>query len=252
MLAKPSAVALPLVVAAIDCVLVAAIAQPAVVKSLAPWLVLAVAVIVLTKSQQADARMDFKPTVDRAPLGGRRRAGVLPGKTGRSVAIGFRLRPFAPARARFARRLLPVARACAAVGPDLLLATAGKWYAAAGIFVGGLLPTLGFIPFLYQDYSTVADRYMYLPMLGVSLALAAWLAAALVAGDGGRLRISARSLGRDELRAGHVLARRSGCLPTRPGGQPRQLRGPVFVGRRFSSARANCWPPKVTTAPRCG
>lgn len=50
-----------------------------------------------------------------------------------------------------------------------------QWWAAAGIVVGGLLPTLGFIPFLYQDYSTVADRYMYLPMLGVSLALAGWM-----------------------------------------------------------------------------
>ena len=34
---------------------------------------------------------------------------------------------------------------------------------------------LGFVPFLYQEISTVADRYLYLPMLGVSLALATWL-----------------------------------------------------------------------------
>lgn len=35
-----------------------------------------------------------------------------------------------------------------------------------------LTPVLGFIPFLFQNHSTVADRYMYLSMLGVSLASA--------------------------------------------------------------------------------
>ena len=33
----------------------------------------------------------------------------------------------------------------------------------------GLLPVLGFTPFDFQAYSTVADRYMYIPMLGVAL-----------------------------------------------------------------------------------
>ena len=42
------------------------------------------------------------------------------------------------------------------------------------IFVVALSPVLGFIPFDYQAYSTVADHYMYLPMIAVALA-AAWI-----------------------------------------------------------------------------
>jgi tetratricopeptide (TPR) repeat protein len=38
------------------------------------------------------------------------------------------------------------------------------------IFVGALLPILGFIPFDYQQRSNVANHYMYLAMLGVALA----------------------------------------------------------------------------------
>ena len=48
--------------------------------------------------------------------------------------------------------------------------------AATGVFVAGLLPVLGFIPFGFQNYSTVADRYMYISMLGPALALAWGLA----------------------------------------------------------------------------
>ena len=67
MLAKPSSVALPLMVAALDLLWLRR-TLPTVIKSLAPWLVLAVAVIVLTKSQQADVRMAFKPPGIQRPL----------------------------------------------------------------------------------------------------------------------------------------------------------------------------------------
>ena len=47
------------------------------------------------------------------------------------------------------------------------------WLAAtAGVLVAGLLPMLGLVPFSFQVYSTVADRYMYIAMLGPALALA--------------------------------------------------------------------------------
>jgi hypothetical protein len=42
--------------------------------------------------------------------------------------------------------------------------------AAAWIFLLGLLPVLGLTPFIFQYYSTVADRYVYVSMLGVALA----------------------------------------------------------------------------------
>jgi hypothetical protein len=45
--------------------------------------------------------------------------------------------------------------------------------AAACLFVLPLVPVLGLVPFDFQFYSTVADHYLYLPMLGVAVA-AAW------------------------------------------------------------------------------
>ena len=39
------------------------------------------------------------------------------------------------------------------------------------LFVAFLLPTLGLVPFAYQAYSTVADRYVYLALIGVGLML---------------------------------------------------------------------------------
>ena len=49
-------------------------------------------------------------------------------------------------------------------------------WAAAGLFLVALAPLLGLVPFGFQDNSTVADRYLYLAMLGPALA-AAWLVA---------------------------------------------------------------------------
>jgi Flp pilus assembly protein TadD len=37
------------------------------------------------------------------------------------------------------------------------------------MFVAFLLPNLGLVPFKYQGYSTVADRYAYLPLIGIGL-----------------------------------------------------------------------------------
>jgi tetratricopeptide (TPR) repeat protein len=47
------------------------------------------------------------------------------------------------------------------------------WLVAAAVtFAAALLPVLGLLPFEFQQYSTVADHYLYLPLLGVSLAVA--------------------------------------------------------------------------------
>jgi tetratricopeptide (TPR) repeat protein len=42
----------------------------------------------------------------------------------------------------------------------------------AAVFVVGLLPVLGFTPFMFQLFSTVADHYLYLPMLGIAIVAA--------------------------------------------------------------------------------
>ncbi len=51
-----------------------------------------------------------------------------------------------------------------------------RWlWLSVGVFAAGLAPVLGFVPFLFQNYSTVADRYVYLAMLGPALGTAALL-----------------------------------------------------------------------------
>lgn len=51
------------------------------------------------------------------------------------------------------------------------------------VFLAAIAPTLGFLNFSFQEYSTVADRYLHLPMLGLSLA------AAIALSGAGRLRL---------------------------------------------------------------
>ena len=60
--------------------------------------------------------------------------------------------------------------------------------------VAMLLPVLGLAPFAFQDFSTVADRYMYLAMLGPSLIVAQGINAA-IAGSAGIWRPWAVGLG---------------------------------------------------------
>jgi tetratricopeptide (TPR) repeat protein len=47
--------------------------------------------------------------------------------------------------------------------------------AALLLFLAPLLPVLGLKPFDFQQYSTVADHYLYMPMIGVGLIIAALL-----------------------------------------------------------------------------
>lgn len=58
----------------------------------------------------------------------------------------------------------------------VLLIARSRWLTAAAlVFVAGLSLNLGLQPFQFQFYSTVADHYAYLAMLGLAMA-AAWLA----------------------------------------------------------------------------
>jgi Flp pilus assembly protein TadD len=49
--------------------------------------------------------------------------------------------------------------------------------AGAAVFIIALAPVLGLVPFDFQMYSTVADHYLYLPMLGISMIVASLIAA---------------------------------------------------------------------------
>lgn len=44
------------------------------------------------------------------------------------------------------------------------------WLTALLLFIAGYLPVSNLLPFVFQNWSTTADRYLYLPFLGISLA----------------------------------------------------------------------------------
>jgi tetratricopeptide (TPR) repeat protein len=56
---------------------------------------------------------------------------------------------------------------------------AGRVMAGVVVAVAGLSPVLGLVPFDFQVLSTVADHYMYVPMIGIAMAAAAVVDAGL-------------------------------------------------------------------------
>jgi tetratricopeptide (TPR) repeat protein len=119
----------------------------------------------------------------------------------RAVLTPGWMRPFVAGDALlfYARKLLVPEGLVPIYGHTPLLAAASPWFwfgLPAAIAVGFLalrrrnlyslgfafavvflLPVLGLLPFSYQRNSTVADRYLYCPMLGVGIAVAALLRA---------------------------------------------------------------------------
>lgn len=173
-LAKPSALILPLL-AGLFGYLVLARPVKELGRELAPWLLLALPVALVTRSAQTDSQLAFAPNFWALLL--------VAGD-----ALTFYLH----------KLIWPLS-----LGPDYgrtpEVALAGKWLLFTGLLTWGLLgvaltkkvrpwlvvvaipvcallPVLGFIPFTFQGTSTVADRYFYLallgPALGVSLLLA--------------------------------------------------------------------------------
>lgn len=167
LLAKPTAVVVPLII------LLLIPKRPSLRAPLIPWLCIATAFAILAHVGQPAPPT---PLSHRAPIA--------------LDAISFYLWKliwpvhlsidYARTPAALWRGNIWIANALAT-----LLIAAILWLArrrAAGLAVGfailiaALLPMLGLVPFDFQRYSTVADRYIYLAMLGPALAVA-WLAA---------------------------------------------------------------------------
>jgi len=175
LLSKPSAAALPLVAGALA---IGWLNVPwrQVVATLIPWLAIAGVMVVLTRGEQGASYVTLAPgPFERLLVAGDALAFYL-GKLVWPAWLGpdyGRSPAFVVEQTwRWLLWLAPIA----ALG--LLAAFPGrrKWLAAAAMFVFALSPMLGLIPFAGQNASTVADRYVYLAMLGPALALAAWLA----------------------------------------------------------------------------
>jgi tetratricopeptide (TPR) repeat protein len=137
------------------------------------WLVIALAWVLLTRWVQPGTVLDFKPTFWTRPL--------IAGD-----AVAFYLYKlvwplgFGPDYGRTPEYVLKHGWLyITGLLPWILAAWIWlkrknlPWLAATtGVFVVGLLPVLGLISFSFQRFSTVADRYVYLAMLGPAMALA--------------------------------------------------------------------------------
>lgn len=173
MLSKPTGMMTPLLIVVIDALLLRRPMRRIAI-ALGPWFILSLACAVVARLVQPGSGVPTTPLWTRPLIVGDTLAFYLlkliwPA----TLTIDYGRRPHAVMAGPlvYVAWLLPAAVAVLAwVGrrkrPELL--------AAALIFVAGMLPLLGFMPFLFQYYSTVSDHYLYLPMLGPALA-AAWL-----------------------------------------------------------------------------
>jgi tetratricopeptide (TPR) repeat protein len=174
LLCKPSAVALPLIVLAIGCCM---IERPGrrIIASLLPWLAVALLWSVLTRRAQPFGDSAMQPLWWRPFIAGDALAfymckliwpiqlGIDYGRTPAWVMSQPSV---------YVIWLVPAALA----GFIWSRRKERPWLLAAGaISLAAVLPVLGLVPFNFQQYSTVADRYLYLAMLGPAIILATTL-----------------------------------------------------------------------------
>jgi len=175
MLTKPSVVTVPLIIAAIEIGLRGRDGLRRMLP-LGTWVALSIPIVLVTRLAMPDAEVPSRELWQRVV-----------------VALD--------ATAFYAWKLVWPARLCPDYGrtPPWLLGHPEIWVtclapigaflilrlfrlrlrwlnAIAGIFLAGLLPTLGLTPFNFQLYSTVSDRYAYLAMLAPAVLAAVVLA----------------------------------------------------------------------------
>ncbi len=173
LLCKPAAVAVPLIVAALDWGLLRRRAR-LVLRSVGPWLLLAALFVVVTKSLQPDSLLAEVPPLWARPL-----------LAGEALAF-YLVKLIAPLQCGpdyghdpawvmrqswfYFAWTLPVATLVALAW----MKHRRLWLVAAAVSIAWVLPVLGLVPFAFQRFSTVADRYLYLALLGPAIVLC-WL-----------------------------------------------------------------------------
>lgn len=182
LLSKPSAVSLPLMLLVLQSLWVRQ-PEPRIPRQwltailwLIPWLALAAVLTLVNKAQQSGEVIRFVPSpAQRLLIAG--------------DALSFYLAklvfpwPLAAAYGHSARQVLAdplvwlkaLAPLVIAV-PLLFFRPRRVWLTGAGVFLAALAPILGLVPFGYQDISTVADRYLYLALIGPALVVAYFVA----------------------------------------------------------------------------
>jgi protein O-mannosyl-transferase len=170
LLSKPTAVVVPLIALLMD-VHVMRTPLRRSIAGLLPWFVLVVPCIVWTKAAQVTTAVPVAPTWARPLIALDSIAFYLitlvwPVK----LTVLYERTPLRVLENGwcFITWIIP-----AVLGIALLLnrKRCAELSGAGGIFVAGVLPVLGFVPFQFQHHSGVADHYLYLSMLGVALAV---------------------------------------------------------------------------------
>lgn len=177
LLSKPSATSLPLLIVLIDVVLLRHDWKWTLLR-LSPWFLIAGVIFGLTKYYQRDNVIDptaIKPWFERPLVAGDAYAFYL-GKLIWPFDMGFDYgrSPQVACESQFYYRawIAPLLLVVASIA----LPRRRIWLGCYGLFLVAILPVSGIVPFIYQSISTVADRYMYVPMFGLGLLLAAWIA----------------------------------------------------------------------------
>jgi hypothetical protein len=167
MLAKPTtAVAVPAIVFAIDTLFAGRTPREAL-RAVAPLSLLAIPILVVGKLAQPSS------LIAPIPLWWR------PFVAGDSLAF-YLLKLIAPIELGIDYGRTPqhviesrIAFVTSAATIAVLLVTIRfarrRWLTGPAVFLAALLPVLGFVTFEFQKRSTVADHYLYLPMLGAAV-----------------------------------------------------------------------------------
>jgi tetratricopeptide (TPR) repeat protein len=143
--------------------------RPRLLQEMAPWCLLALGAILLTRLSQAQTSDYFNPLPWQRFLIAGDAVTFYLGQILLPLSLGLdygRAPQFVLGQGWvWATGVAPYLLA------GLLLWRASRtWLFAAGVFLVGLAPTLGCISFDFQRFSTVADRYLYLAMLGPAFA----------------------------------------------------------------------------------
>lgn len=176
-LSKPSAVGLPLALFAVDLFLLRRTFRSAAL-SAAPFLLSAVPLVLVTLAAQQVEKSLLTPPLTRPFIAGDTLAFYL-AKLALPLGLGidYGRKPGIVAGHwwGYVTWLAPAMVAALA----WWLRRRAPWVAAGALIaLAAVVPVIGLVPFAYQHYSDVADRYLYLALLGVSLVIAQILAIA--------------------------------------------------------------------------
>ncbi len=170
LLSKPATVIVPLIAAALDWGVLRR-SQRDVAKPVAGLLLLVIPFAILTKRfQSADVTFTPPPwsraVIAADALGFYAGKVVLPLRVGLDYGRSPRWLLDQPGMGWAWAAIVPIAVA-------LWMLRRRPWIiAGVGVFAASVLPVLGLVKFDFQHHSTVADRYVYLGMLGPALLLA--------------------------------------------------------------------------------